>query len=241
MAYIDLHDGQRAAALLPYLVLAERLRGTCICYAIEESIGRFFPAMEEAIAGKFSDGTWKVGSFERLLRFSNFAALSIAIAATHGEDVFLISDEGQYCDNKALYHESVQVYGQVLSLYVSATPGHLRFCTTARDSGSLQLEDLCSISDLVAGAVADVATAIGRSAMLDSKLVAQLNYPVPRKSSYIVNWLERSESELRKVVVVIKRRSGITSVSSLRIHSEGGLIVPRSVHVDAIKGRHRRH
>lgn len=223
-AFKKLNDACKRRALVPFLEASEILNGLCVTVLIDKSIPSMFR----------KDGPLELSSpslqpyaafgaiFERLLRVVHLVSFFLAGLSGEGQNVFWFTDQDAIAANPNRLTQLTQVWATVLSNYLSHQLGHLRCGTTESDNGTLQIEDLAAVPDLVAGALAEAITCYEKDSYLpDGKLIVPLPSSVSPKARAIIGWLSRRSRHLKRLSYVIHPVQGSTglTVKHLQFHS----------------------
>lgn len=205
MAYKALNDNIRLRSLANYLRIADHLTGAVISFAIDKkAVHRLSDEYQpETAFGALS--TWAQKSFSKLTRVAHLAAIVIEGLRADGQHLIWITDEDEIVANRIKHGEATRLIGHFLNCYCTADIGHVRFGTTASDTGDLLIEDLTSIPDLAAGSLNDIMslTGIRSEHRVPEKLFIAANGLPPLKIQQIAGWLSDSSGALKKTNVVI--------------------------------------
>ena len=149
MAFKAFNDQVRRRALMPFLTLAESLNGILVTFAVHKVerpiIGDGGATREELAA------LWKPAVADRLLWLIYLGAFLVSGLCVPGQDVMFIIDEDDVAANVPQLTKLTELFGRAVSNQEGPMMGHLRCGTTKSDDGSLALEDLAALTDLVAG------------------------------------------------------------------------------------------
>lgn len=199
-------DGVRQRALIPFLAASELLPGLLVSIAVHKRIDSLFvyPEFVEADGEFFEYAHWPQGTLERALRVIHFTAFFLAGLTSSGQDILYVTDQDEIAANDTRLCEFTKAFGNVLSYYLPHCLGHLRIGTTRKDDATHRLEDLASIPDLAAGAVASYATELWRQGLIPT---APLILPPPKgilpKTELLMRWTGIQTGLLRKLVCMI--------------------------------------
>ncbi len=226
MSFKQLRDRKRAEALGPWLKAADLIPGLCLAIAIERSYGSLFdaPAPLNFSHPDFAPyGKWPPATLEKACRLCHFIGLTVAAIAMPGQDVYWFGDQDEICANAERLGQLTKLFAWISSHYATVDLGRLRVGSTISDDGSLILEDLASIPDLVAGAVAEVlARKVAHGVTLSTTSV----WPVPdpsTKTAAVLFWLGRGQVPLKRIPCAIESAGPTESIISfLRFSEEFG-------------------
>lgn len=203
MAYKGLSDEIKLRALRPWLHAFDFLPGLLVTILIEKSLGSLFPAdatkaLQQALP-EYS--TLKRGTMERSFRVCHFLSVLIAGLSFPGQDILWITDQDEIAANDARLRLFTTSFGRVCSMYLEHDLGHLRIGTTKSDDGSLQLEDLTSLPDLVAGALSELhSLQLRNGTMPETAVLTPVPDSLSPKALQIVAWLAARDLALRRMV-----------------------------------------
>lgn len=151
MSYKNLNDGQRRAALRPFLEAANLIRGVLVIMVVDKSVHSLFRTQREGqarpVRSEFAG--WSRSIVERLLRAVHFVSFFIAGLSEPDQDVLWLTDDDAIAQNEKRLRQLVNVFGRVASHYLSHDLGHIRIGTTQSDTGRRDVEDLAAIPDLL--------------------------------------------------------------------------------------------
>ena len=213
IAFKNLRDRKSREALPYLLAAANTIPGLSLTTLIDKRIESLFretgsldrnePELQEYLH-------WPQGSFEKMLRVVHLIAFFIAGLSRKHQDVIWITDEDEIAANEIRLRELTDITARITSHYLQHDLRHLRCGTTKLDNGSRQLEDLASISDLVAGAVAEALTAYSTEA---TGHPGPLIIPPPRnlsvKTVTIMDWFATNIQPLKRLVYIIEPVEGL--------------------------------
>jgi hypothetical protein len=217
MSYKDLNDKRRRRALLPFLNAANTIPGLLVTILIDKSIESLFKAtgnlsMDEPSLQQYSH--WNSFVFEKLLRIIHFASFFLAGLSRPYQNVLWITDEDDIVPNEQRLREAVNIFANVSSLYLKHKLGHFRWGTTKSDTGTRQLEDLVSVTDLVAGSLLEDLTSYRKEKIFpQSKLVVPPPENLKRKTREVTDWFADNTKSLRRLVYVIEPVEGSTTLN----------------------------
>jgi hypothetical protein len=202
MAFKALNDTIRRRALTPFLNLAEALKGVLVTFAVDKkerpNIGDGGAAREEL------SSLWKASVVERLMWVIYLGAFLVSGLSAPGQDVMFIIDEDEVAANVPQLTKLTELFGRAISNQEGPMMGHLRCGTTKSDDGSLGLEDLAALPDLVAGATAEFLAALAIEGLGPlSPLIQLLPSGVSWKTRIIMPWMLNAGVSLERFVCLI--------------------------------------
>jgi hypothetical protein len=218
MSFKRLRDRRRAEALVPLLRAANTITGVCATFAISKKVGTLCTRPEDF--DKFSQrlnlrGKWNSKSFEHVVRLTHFVSLLVAGLSQPGQHIYWISDEDPFFANTRRSQDVAHLVSSFTSHYVAHQLGELGVGTTQIDEGDLLEEDLAAIPDLVAGAVAEIATAIAKEnqGRIPIGLTLSLPTDLAPKTEILADWIADDTQSLKRPIVVFdKTKSNALSV-----------------------------
>jgi hypothetical protein len=202
MAFKALKDAIRRRALMPFLNLAESLKGVLITFAVDKKerpkIGDGGAAQEELSC------LWKASVVERLMWVIYLGAFLVSGLSAPGQDVMFIIDEDDVAANVPQLTKLTELFGRAVGNQEGPMMGHLRCGTTKSDDGSLALEDFTALPDLAAGATAEFLAALATDGLRPlSQLIQLLPSGVSWKTRIIMPWALNAGASLERLVCMI--------------------------------------
>jgi hypothetical protein len=154
MAYKDLGKEDRARVLWPWLVAADDLDGLLVTIVVDRSLRSFFNSSEVVRLQREIPGYAAMSrkTIERVFRICHFLSVFVAGLVEPEQEVVWISDQDDIAANDSIVQLFKRTFLNVSAMYLKAPLKTFHFATTAKDNGSLQIEDLASLPDLMAGA-----------------------------------------------------------------------------------------
>lgn len=223
MSFKKLADSQRRNALVPFLRAANCIPGLCITVLIDKSIPSLFQKNDRLdMSSSEYDGYrhWKPHVFEKLLRVAHFSALLISCMSSPRQNLIWFIDEDEIVPNEQRLQEACRICSHILAHYLQHDLGNVRLGTTKSDDGSLSIEDLAAIPDLVAGAFCELAPSLALVNNLNDE-VGLINTDLTGKAQTILNWFTDPIHTLKKIIVSIDK-------------NEAGEIIPRCIRFDRL-------
>lgn len=225
MSFKALSDGVKQKALPGFLRAADQLDGLLAVFLVDKKIGSLFGKGQRF---DFTDlAQYEVyGShvFERLMRVVHFMSLLISGLSSPKQNVYWFTDADDIAANHDRVRMLVDIFARVSGHYLSHDLGHFR-CGTSKDcdNGSLQVEDLCAIADLAAGAMTELVNRHEDAGTVpSSKLVVTAPSTLSAKAASLGNWLSFG-SGLKRIVLLLEKEgeSTIIRVKRLQLHRLG--------------------
>lgn len=164
---------------------------------------------------------WKNKTFEHLLRIVHFNCFCIAGLSKQNQDIYWITDDDDIVANASKLIELTDIFGHVLSSYVSHNLRHIRFGSTGiTDDGSRKIEDFCAIPDLAAGALSELLSIYKKDGVgISNDLIVPIPKVISGKSLKILNWLSTQPQNLKRLTCMIEpiESSTTTKITWLKI------------------------
>ena len=223
ISFKGLNDNRKRSMLPYFLNLAGHIPGIVITIAVQRSIRSLFyerglPDLKSPELSQYAH--FDAYTFERLLRIVHFVSFYVAEFSRPNQDVLWFTDQDAIAPNDGRISELTQVWAKFLGHYSQHNLGHIRFGTTKNDNGSLQIEDLASIPDLVAGALGELLNKYGMEGVLPvERLVLPTPHNLSRKSVDICSWLAKGCTNLNRLCYLIEKMTDSDSllVKDLRL------------------------
>jgi len=207
MSFKNLGDYRRKQAFESFLLAANSITGVCASFAIHKEVK--FLCTNPKQFGEFIqqfklEGGWNAKALDHLIRLVHFICLLIAGLSQPNQNVYWISDEGSFFANTPRCQDVTRLASYFTSYYVKHQLGELGIGTTQIDEADMRLEDLTAIPDLVAGAVADLATRIATTygGRIPVGLALSLPTKLPPKVQVLAGWLADDTQRLKRPTVV---------------------------------------
>jgi hypothetical protein len=229
MAFKNLNDTRRQRAFFPFLDAANELHGACIAVAIEKTVPRIWTTPETLTTWgeTLVAARWTDYQFERLMRIAGFLAMFIAGLSSRDQDIIWISDQDNLFANETFANDTGRMLARLLPLFLQHSVGQLMIGTTAIDPGDRGEEDLAAISDLVAGASAELLTRMKEHyGKIPSGIITDLPQ-MPTKTDKFFEWFADHSHPLKRVGIVFgndgagKNSVGLWSVHELPSNMSG--------------------
>ena len=162
IAFKDFGMGQLRAALPEYLSAADTLPGFLCTVAVDKRIKTLFGPQDKSTSKKLVElleenrlGGRKSREVEKLLRIVHMIAFLAALLVADGQKLFWMSDNDAVCANSKLHESMMALFDRVLPIYtrpgvtLPLIGGALPF-----NPRSIEMNDLLSLPDIVAGSIA---------------------------------------------------------------------------------------
>ena len=200
LAYKDLRDSRKSAALPGFLEAATQLHGLSFTILVDRRIRTLFQD-----SGDVVPYLWKAAPREKAMRVMYLGALLVAGLSSPGQDVFWFTDEDEIAANAEQLTVLTDLFARVSTNLLRHNLGHLRCGTAASDPGDLSIEDLVAIPDVSGGAAAAVFgefdEQIGES---PHGVFATPAGTIPVKAQSLFSWFANPSIPLRRQVCVVR-------------------------------------
>jgi hypothetical protein len=140
-----------------------------------------------------------------------------------GQDLFWFTDQDDIAANDARVLQLTQILANISGHYLSHDPGHLKCGTTQCDDGSLWIEDLAAIPDLVSGALGELFTRyLTDTRIPSSDIIVPAPSSVSVKSKEICLWFGHTQSRLKKLALLLRQvgTQGRVQVGAIGLHAD---------------------
>jgi hypothetical protein len=128
MAFKNLNDGSRRAALVPFLQSAELLTGACIVLAVDKRIKNFggFEGIQSGMQDRrMLTAKWKSKSFRRMIGITHTVSAVISYLCRQGQNIYWISDNDD-CFASVAHREDTRRMMEIFSsMHVNFPLGEL--------------------------------------------------------------------------------------------------------------------
>lgn len=209
MAYKSLGDGVRQAAFTAFLTAASELDGHLVAIAVDKR--KQWLSTQPGSAERFRQAMglkciWKARALEGLMRKAHFLALLLSLWAQVGANVTWLTDQDEFVANEKRHDDALLAAGRLSSMYLNQPMGVFALNTTAQDSERWEFEDLCSITDLAAGAISEARTGLGLDASWTAHDLEMHTTGLTPKAQYVLDWFADDGMRLRKTLISIDLR-----------------------------------
>ncbi|MEQ7154592.1 hypothetical protein [Brevundimonas aurifodinae] len=203
LSFKALNDRNRRAAMPQFLNMAGDIEGALVVFAIDKSHASLFQPFA-ADADLSALGPWKPSVHEHLMRVTHLSALCLAAFSRPHQDVLWVCDQDDIASNDNQIIALTPVVAQVTAAMLRHPMGHIKVGNTGSDDGSLALEDLTAIPDLLAGAVCEGLSLMRRQNRLPVQGL-QIAMPVglSTKSGALLAWMSQEQRSLRTQLIAI--------------------------------------
>lgn len=211
VSFKNLNDRYRQKALIPFLRASNCIPGVLFSFLIDKNIESLF---EKKGKLDLSDPEyknykhWKPSVFEKILRIAHFGSLILACMSAPNQNILWISDEDEIAPNKKRLVEVCKIFEHHSNHYLPHLMGKSKFGTAQCDDGSLFIEDLLAIPDLVAGTLCELAPGFSNKACELENLNIFKEQVIQYKSTIIMNWLMDPIHTLKKIIIRLEAIDG---------------------------------
>ncbi len=228
MSYKNLNDGQRRAALVPFLDAADQMRGLCVLMAFDKRLGNLCTPKglyERAKTEGIIQGAWKPRAFEQMMRTVQLVSTLLASVAVKDQNIYWISDRDECFANEQMKIDTVRMISAFTSEYIKHRLGELGVGTTEIDEGDRLEEDLTAVPDLAAGGICELLNRMHQH-LGAFPLIPTLLPSLKGKTDLINSWFFADGGSLTKLAWVARAIPGRgMQVGHFRTEPEGNIIV----------------
>lgn len=156
MSFKQLNDKQRQRALKPFLKATNSIPGLVFTVAIDSNIKTLFEGSSPLDLNnpEFDEfKSWKPKVLEKAFRTVHFISFLLAGLSRTNQNLIWITDQDAIAANSNRLKQLTNLFGWVVSSYLTFDLGHIRCGTTQSDNGTMEIEDLAAIPDIIAGAL----------------------------------------------------------------------------------------
>ena len=206
MSYKGLNDHFRQQALVSFLQAAANLDGHLVAVAVDKQKKWLSipPNAAQKLCKAFGlKATWSPKSLEAMMRKVHFLSILVSIWSRPYSDVTWITDEDEFVANDARHDDALLLAGRISSLYLPHPMRIFRLNTTGQDPEASDFEDLCSIPDLAAGMLSEIATRLAKDGKWENRTSKILENSLPMKAEVISDWFWDTDMSLRKTFISI--------------------------------------
>lgn len=204
LSFKALNDRNRCLAIPRFLDMAGDIEGALVVFAVDKSHESLFQPFAPD-ADRLALQAWKPSVHEHLMRVAHLSALCVTTLSRPHQDMLWICDQDDIASNDAQIIALTPVIGQVTATMLRHPMGHIQVGNTRSDDGSLALEDLTAIPDLIAGAACEALSLMRRQGRLPVQGL-QIGVPVglSAKSSALLGWMSQEERPFRTQLIAIE-------------------------------------
>lgn len=228
MSFKALNDTAKRRVLPAFLRAADQLEGLLAVVVVDKKIGSLFSRSTRFDFSKLPEySTYGAQVFERLLRVVHLLSYFISGLSHPRQDVYWFTDADDFAANDDRVRALTQIFGNVSSHYIQHQLGHFR-CGPASlcDNGEMQIEDLCAVADLAAGAATELFNRHrDAGTMPSSAVIVPAPLALSAKSAFLGGWLSESTSGLRRLILILEADAGSTSIRVKRVNLHNLLAV----------------
>jgi hypothetical protein len=214
IAFKDFRMGPLRRALPDYLEALDNLPGFICTLAVDKRIPTLFGPTEKSTRELLSStlqaeglGRWKPDVAEKMLRIVHFTAFLVALLAHDGQKVFWMTDNDSVCPNQEAHAQLLAAFQRVLSIY--SRPGvtfPLIGGAMPFDPRSVEMLDLLSAADVVAGSIEPCIPKQGRAPEGDPQIKSG--------ADDVLRWLAHDGIGLRKATFFVRRGEAVGTIES---------------------------
>ena len=197
MSFKGLNDRVKLRALPAFLSLAGASDGFILTFAVSSNIHYMFAEQFLHVWPDLS--VFKKPVLEDMLRIAHFGAQAVLIAFSPKQNIVWFTDEDNIVANEAHQQHFGRLAQTIIRKVLSDEEiGKIGFGLTEADDGSLEIEDLVAIPDLVAGALCELLDALSEKGQHIVPRILLNDLGVSRKADLICGWIGKTRCPLKK-------------------------------------------
>jgi hypothetical protein len=209
MSFKALNDRVKQKALPGFLHAANLLEGVLVVVLVHKRVGSLFSRTRKfdfASVPEFKE--YGSQAFERMLRAIHFLSLFVNGLSRPGQDLFWFTDADDFVATETRTKILTRLFAEICSHYLSHDLRHFRCGSSAvTDNGTLQVEDMCAICDLAAGATAQLFNHyLEANTSPNSAVIVPPPSTLSAKSSILSSWLAHPTT-LRRLILRLDAES----------------------------------
>ena len=201
-AFKSLGDGQRQRALGPFLKASSEINGIVLSVGFDKSIGDSILGFELPDLGEVKI---KPNTVAKLVRSAFFGSILLAGLGRADQSLKWITDDDAIVGNEEIQDFSFSLINSMVLQCCPFELHELSFGIASKFDDDYRAEDLCSIPDLVGGAIADTLNLLPKDGIPKT---APLYTPVMQqqsiKSTLILSWFANSNVSLKNVFCLVR-------------------------------------
>ena len=199
MAFKSLSDRSRQRALGPFLEASAGLNGIIFCVAVDKGLlshnfGYQFPEQDFV----------KPRTLSKMILIGMLGSFLVGGLTMEGQTLFWITDEDEIVSNDRIKAVAGRVFGSMLYRFCPQGFEELSIGVSGKFDDDLRAEDLCSIPDLVGGAVAESLTSLGVAIPQASGIFTPLFARQATKTNLLLQWISSLDGPLRFLMCIIR-------------------------------------
>ena len=204
MAYKALGDRKRQEAIVNFLEIASDLDGHLVAVAIDKrkkwlSTG---PNSHTVIRDYWQlQSSWNARSLEAMMRKIHMVVALLPLWSEPFGNVTWITDQDEFVGNDRRHDDALAVVSKFSKLYLQHSMGKFALHTTSQDKDGKDFEDLCSVPDLAAGMISEVAAQLTADGTWEDRIRRVVQTDLPTKAQLLADWFWDGGMRLRKTMI----------------------------------------
>jgi len=202
-AFKKLGDRARQKALGPFLQATEKLNGIVFCAAIDKALmsSNFGYQLTGPVASKPL-------VLAKATRIAVLGSLLVGGLAAPGQELHWITDDDEIASNDAVIKDFGGLVGWTMHEHGPAGMAEPIIGIAGKFDDGLRAEDLCSIPDLVGGAMSESFNAIDKGTIpRSSSLYTFSTKRISTKASLILGWFSGLKGQLKRLFCLVRPHS----------------------------------
>jgi hypothetical protein len=207
-AFKKLSERCRQQALVPFLAASSTLNGIVFSVVIDKKL-------ESSMLGYSLDTRcFQPLVLAKLLKIALFGSILVGGLATSNQNLAWITDDDAIIGNSSMEKESAELIVSMLHQMCPFGFSRLQLLIAGRCNDELLTEDLCSIPDLVGGAVTEYFNSIDTSTVPTSTNLQTLVWDRLSTKSHLINlWLGSAHPALSIIICLAREHAGNLQLS----------------------------
>lgn len=199
MAFKNLSDRPRQRALGAFLEASAGINGIIFSVAVDKGL------LASDFGYKFEVPDFvKPSTLAKMIRVGMFGSFLVGGLGAAGQTLKWISDEDEIISNDRVQAVATHVIGSMLYRFCPHGFEGVTLGVSGKFDDDLRAEDLCSIPDLVGGAVAESLTSLGKALPRSSGIFTPLFARQSTKTDLILSWISSLNGPLRYLLCVVR-------------------------------------
>ena len=118
-------------------------------------------------------------------------------------NVTWITDQDEFVANDRRHDDALSAVSRFSNLYLQHAMGTFALNITSQDKDGKDFEDLCSVPDLAAGMLSEVATQLSAEGTWEDRIRRVIETEMPTKARLLADWFWDEDMRLRKTLITL--------------------------------------
>lgn len=203
--YKGLNDNIKLRALTPFLKFSNILNGGIFTFILDKDIKTLF---EDFISEDFKEelSIWGNKIQEKILRLREIVILLLNGLAAPNQNIFWITDNDDFVANHSQLERANKIFTDYLNKHLSFKLNTFKLKTLSEEYTGKCLEKLCSLADIVGGALVDYVGDYHNESKIPvtEEVVGPITHS-KEKSNIIIKWFLEDKENLKKNTFALRR------------------------------------